>query len=96
MNVDNTNVRVNGKSAFVFICATSTTAMYFAREHKGFKGIAGSPVENSQQTLVYDHDVSFYKYGSFHQECLVHILRYLLDSIENEPHLVWNKQKCES
>ena len=36
------------------------------------------------------HDVTFFNYGSLHQECLIHILRYLLDSMENEKNLTWN------
>ena len=37
----------------------------------------------------------FYSYGSDHQECLVHIERYLRDSIENEKGLTWNRQMLE-
>ena len=33
-----------------------------------------------------------YKYGTDHQECLAHILRYLKDSMENEPERTWNKE----
>ena len=31
-------------------------------------------------------------YGAQHQECLAHILRYLKDSMDNEPERTWNKQ----
>ena len=41
---------------------------------------------------MHDHDATFYKYGSSHQECLAHILRYLKDSIDNEPDRTWNKK----
>lgn len=40
----------------------------------------------------HDHDVTYYSYGSGHQECLAHILRYLKDSIQNEPERTWNIQ----
>ena len=36
--------------------------------------------------------MTFYSYGSDHQECLSHILRYLKDSIQNEPDRTWNKE----
>lgn len=39
--------------------------------------------------------VSSYNYGSDHQECLAHVLRYLQDSIENEPELTWNVKMKE-
>lgn len=40
--------------------------------------------------MVHDHAKNFYNYGNAHQECLAHIIRYLKDSIINEPNLKWN------
>ena len=91
LNTDCTNARVDGQNMFVYVCATSGKVMYFARAHKGYKGIEGTPVEDYQGILIHDHDKTFYNYGSTHQECLAHVLRYLKDSIENEPGLEWNK-----
>ena len=95
MNTDFTNARVNGKSAQVAICTTPAVTLYLAREHKGHRGVTGTPVEDYQGILVHDHDVTFYKYGSEHQECLSHVLRYLKNSIENEPNLKWNQGMLE-
>jgi hypothetical protein len=89
MNTDCTNARVGGQSAYVYVCATPDNVMYFAREHKGHKGVAGTPIEDYQGILVHDHDKTFYSYGTGHQECSTHALRYLKDSIENEPELEW-------
>ena len=36
--------------------------------------------------------VTFYKYGTGHQECLAHVLRYLKDSMDNEKDRSWNRQ----
>jgi len=51
-------------------------------------------VEEYQQILVHDHDKTHYNYGSGHQECLAHVLRYLQDSVENEPEpdYTWNRK----
>lgn len=95
MNTDFTNGRLNGKSVQVAICATPDIAMYFAREHKGHLGVKETPVEDYQGILVHDHDRTFYNYGDNHQECLVHVLRYLKNSMENEPSLNWNKKMRE-
>ncbi len=95
MNTDFTNARVDGKSAQVVICTTPDVTMYFAKEHKGHKGIIGTPVEQYRGILVHDHDTTFYSYGDNHQECLSHVIRYLKDSIENETNLTWNKQMLE-
>lgn len=92
MHTDCTNAKVNGKNAYVFVCATPDGKMlYLAREKKGHEGVKGTPVEDYQGILVHDHDVTFYRYGSDHQECLAHVLRYLKSSMDNEPALTWNK-----
>jgi hypothetical protein len=91
MHTDCTSVKVNGKNAHVFVCASGDVALFFAREHKGHEGVKGTPVERYVGILIHDHDITFYSYGGSHQECLAHILRYLKDSIANEPKLEWNK-----
>jgi hypothetical protein len=90
INTDFTSARVNGKKANVLVCSDGRNTLYLARENKGFKGIADSPIEDYLFILVHDHDLTYYSYGSNHQECLDHILRYLKDSIQNEAHLKWS------
>ena len=93
MHTDCTNARVNGESSYVFVCAVPDGGvLYFARGKKGHEGIKGTVVEDYQGTLVHDHDVTFYKYGTGHQECLAHVLRYLKDSMDNEKDRTWNRQ----
>ena len=55
----------------------------------------GTPLENYAGTIVHDHDTTFYKYGTGHQECTQHDIRYLTGSIQNEAELEWNKQMLE-
>lgn len=90
MNMDFSVVRLNGKSVPVLVCANPENVMYFAKEHKGHEGVKGTPVEDYQGISVHDHDKTFYSYGTEHQECMAHVLRYLKDSTENEPGLTWN------
>ena len=93
LHTDCTNASVNGKPAYVFVCISPDgTVQYYARENKGHKGVAGTPIEDYQGILVHDHEMTFYKYGSDHQECNAHILRYLKDSIQNEPDRTWSTQ----
>lgn len=93
LHTDATNAKVNGKSAYVYVCATPEgKALYVAREKKGHKGVKGTVVENYQGILVHDHESTFYRYGTNHQECLAHVLRYLKNSMENEPERTWNKE----
>ena len=90
MHIDATNVKVNGKNVNVFVTANPNDTLYDAREKKGKKGVEGTPAEDYTQTLIHDHDRTFYNYGKYHQECLAHILRYLKSGIENEKHLTWH------
>lgn len=95
MHVDGTTARVNGSNNSVVVCSNGTATMYFARENKGHAGVKGTPVETFGGILIHDHGACFYSYGSDHQECMVHIERYLRDSIENEKELTWNRQMLE-
>lgn len=96
LHTDCTNARAGGKNAYVFVCATPEgKALYFARSKKGHKGVEGTPVEDYEGIVVQDHESTFYRYGKDHQECLAHVLRYLKDSIENEPERSWNKRMHE-
>lgn len=93
MHTDCTNMRVNGKSAYVFVCAAPNgEAIYYARKKKGHEGVKGTAAEDYQGILIHDHESTFYRYGSNHQECLAHVQRYLKNSMENEPDRTWNRQ----
>ncbi len=95
MHVDGTSARVNGSNHNVVVCSNGVATMYFAREHKGHAGVSETPVETFGGILIHDHEACFYSYGTDHQECMVHIERYLKDSIENEENLTWNRQMLE-
>lgn len=95
MHVDFTFGRVNGKQGSVIICTSEGQVLYQGREKKGHEGVKGSPAEIYKGTIVSDHEATFQNYGGRHQECLVHVERYLRSSIENEPGLKWNRQMLE-
>lgn len=93
MHIDCTNARTNGKNAYVFVTATpGGEVMYFARARKGHEGVKGTPAEDYAGIIVQDHEKTFYKYGSNHQECMAHVERYLKDSIANEQDKTWSTQ----
>lgn len=72
----------------------SSEKEWFSGE-KGHEGVKGSPVELYNGTLISDHESTFRNYGNRHQECMVHVERYLRSSMENEPGLTWNRQMLE-
>lgn len=89
---DATVSNVNGSRKAVILCTDKEHVLYQHMNHKGHEGLSQTPVKNFTGTLVHDHDRSYYSYGSDHQECLAHVLRYLVGAMENEPHLTWHKQ----
>ena len=89
---DATVSNVNGSRKAVILCTDKKYVLYQHTDHKGHEGLSHTPVKDFAGTLVHDHDVSYYSYGSDHQECLAHVLRYLVGAMENEPHLTWHKQ----
>lgn len=90
-HTDATYVRLNGKTWYVYVSADDKNVYYTLKEHKGKEGVTGTPVDGYQGTLIHDHDKILFQYGSAHQKCLAHELRYLQDSINNEPELQWAK-----
>jgi hypothetical protein len=95
INTDSSNGRESGKNVFFHVFANSTNRIYLANAHKGIAALTGSPIDDYVGILVHDHDRSYYHFGKDHQECNVHVLRYLKDVIENEPKLIWHKQMYE-
>ena len=89
---DATVSNINGIRKAVILCTNKEQVLYQHVDHKGHDGLLQTPVKNFNGTIVHDHDRSYYSYGSSHQECLAHVLRYLLGAMENEPFLTWHKQ----
>ena len=95
MHTDLTGVRVDGKQKNIVVCTDKTDTAYFYREHKGDRAFEGTPVEGYKGILVHDHDKTMYHYGSGHQECNAHHLRYLKGAMEMENNLTWHKDMRE-
>ena len=91
MHNDFTTIRVNGAQYFANVSSNGRDVLYLFRENKGDKGLKGTPVEDYLFTLIHDHDVIYFKYGSAHQKCIVHEQRYVKGSEDNEQELKWNK-----
>ena len=89
---DATVSNINGKRKAVILSTNKEQVLYQHLDHKGHNGLSQTPALNFKGTIVHDHDRSYYAYGSHHQECLAHVLRYLVGAMENEPHLTWHKQ----
>ena len=92
---DATVSNINGKRNAVILCSNAEDVLFMHSERKGHSGLALTPVKDFTGTIVHDHDLTYYSYGKHHQECLAHILRYLVGASENEPDLTWHRQMHE-
>ena len=90
MHADFTFGRMNGSQTAVMICAAGDTVLYQGRPKKGDEGVEGSPLEFYDGILISDHEAALIKHGSQNQECMAHIKRHVISSIENEKGLTWN------
>lgn len=90
MHTDLTSTRLEGQLKNIVVCTNGTETLYFYRDKKGDEAFKGTPVEFFLNTLIHDHDKTMYHYGSEHQECNAHHLRYLKGAMENEPNLTWH------
>ena len=95
MHNDFTTIRVNGIQYFANVSSNGKDVLYLFRKNKGNKGLEGTPVEDYLFTLIHDHDITYFGYGSAHQKCIVHEQRYVKGSEDNEPDLEWNKLMAE-
>lgn len=95
MNVDFTGAKVCGHGRQVLVCCNGEHVLYQMKEHKGHEGVKGSPLELFDGLVYHDHDKTFFSYGNAHQECLVHIRRYLKGVVELEPERKWAKEMLD-
>ena len=89
MHIDGTTVRVSGKNGQVLIETSPAGTLLYHTGVKGAEAVKGTPAEIYDGTAVHDGESTFFHYGNNHQGCLVHELRYLKGSMDNEPNLKW-------
>ena len=95
LHVDGTTIKVGGRQYNVTICVAGNRTLYFFRPRKGYAGVKGTPIEHTTAILIHDHAIEYYSYGSGHQECLEHVKRYLMRSVQVETDLTWNTKMLE-
>lgn len=95
MHTDATYIRNNGKQEYIFVSCNGKDTLYQHFNTKGKEAIEQTPVKDFEFTLIHDHDKTYFNYGGSHQKCLAHEIRYIEDSIINEPNLTWNSDMKE-
>lgn len=95
MNIDVTHDRTEGKTGYIAINTNPTATLYTAGMHKGHELMDRTPANDYLNTVIQDGETTMDKYGEGHQQCLVHIQRYLRGITENEPDGKWAKQMLD-
>lgn len=95
MHHDATYLRNKGKQEYVYVASNGKDVLYQHFEKRNRESLDQTPVKDYQFTLVHDHEKNYFHYGSSHQKCLAHELRYLEDSIINEKDHDWNLKMKE-
>ena len=95
--LDNPDFKKTGKTIVkqlvgihMVLDVTEYRADVYYNSKTGERVHAPFPAEDYNGIIVQDHEKTFYKYGSDHQECLAHVERYLKDSAENENGKSWS------
>jgi hypothetical protein len=89
VNSDATFTSVCGKRTYAYVFAGTNDVLFQASGAKGLAPLEASPLVGYRGTVIHDHDISYYNFGSRNAECNVHILRYLRGVCENEPKKTW-------
>lgn len=83
--LDTTYVKNEGKQNYIETIANEYETILYAMENKKAENYDRFPFYSLyKNVLVHDHNKAYYKFGGAHQECLAHILRYLMGVIEIE------------
>lgn len=91
LHVDETPIRTEGKLGYVHVVSNNKLTLLSASKTRGKTAVEEIGVLNKCiGTLVSDHFVMYYNYGTRHQECNAHILRYLKGVSEIE-HGGWSQ-----
>ena len=93
MHTDETTKKMNGKLCYVRGYSNKKNVLYKVHKSKGNKPIEEDNIlPRYLGCIVADHDIGVYKYGKSHQECIVHIGRYLEEINQNVKETNWQRE----
>lgn len=93
MHTDETNGKCNGKLCFFRCYSNERNVLYKSHKNKGDTPIKEDNIlPRYLGCIVADHDTGIYKYGRFHQECIVHTGRYLEEITQNVKETNWQNE----
>ena len=89
-HTDETTTSENGKETYYRGYANSNNVLYKYHYHKGDAPIKDDNIlTNYFGTIISDHEVGIFKYGTNNQDCIVHIGRYCIEASQNILETEW-------
>lgn len=87
---DETGTKFNKKKLYVRNYSNETSVVYKIHKNKGHNPIKEDDIlPRFCGGIMGDHDTTLYSYGSKNYECNIHLGRYLMELMENEPEITW-------
>lgn len=89
-HTDETTTSENGKETYYRGYANQSNVLYKYHHHKGDKPIKDDNIlTRFFGTVISDHEVGIFKYGTNNQDCIVHIGRYCIEGDQNVNETEW-------
>lgn len=80
---DATTIKTDGKQTYIRNFSTETSVLYVGSEKKDLESLEGMRIlKGFTGTLTHDHETALYHFGTRHEECNVHLERYLRKNTE--------------
>ncbi len=95
-HTDETTTKENGKDSYYRGYANELNVLYKYHHHKGDVPITQDNIlTNYYGTIISDHDVGIFKYGTNNQDCVIHIGRYCIEANQNVYETCWQMKLYE-
>ena len=92
-HTDETVTSENGKESYYRGYGNENNVLYKYHHKKGDKPIKEDNIlTNYYGTIISDHEVGIFKYGTNNQDCIIHIGRYCNEQIQNVYEINWPKE----
>lgn len=89
-HTDETTTSENGKETYYRGYANSNNVLYKYHYHKGDTPIKDDNILTRYLgTIISDHEVGIFKYGTNNQDCIIHIGRYCIEASQNILETEW-------
>lgn len=92
-HTDETTTKENGRDTYYRGYANKDNVLYKYHHHKGDTPIKEDNIlTNFYGTIISDHEVGIFKYGTNNQDCVIHTGRYCIEANQNVYETSWQME----